>query len=565
MTSVAGRSRFAVRSLHLLVVLPAVLLGVACGEEAVEPSPGSGGTTLGSGSVGGALLAGTAGVGAGGVGASGGGAGAGVGGGASGTTGAAGGGGLDTGGSTSAGGSAGASGAAGDPGVGGATGVGGAAGAAGGQGGDGGSSAGVGGSVGGGGDTGVGGGAGLGGTAGSSGAGGSGGAPGLDGYSKIYHVAPNGLSTNTGDSFDSPLDFATALARVTGGQAILMQGGTYAIAYSEGQKNTIVLSKSGSESAPIGIFANDGARAVIDFGFPEQAWVQDSFGFDLSGSYWYFYGIDITRAGYQGVYVKGAHNTFRNVRFYDNRNSGLEINKGGSYTTVIDCDAYRNYDPKKLGSMADGFAPKQTQGPGNKFIGCRAWENSDDGYDAFDSPEVVTFERCWAFRNGVDVWNYGGFTGNGNGFKVGGNAVVARNVVTHSVAFDNPGKGFDQNNNAGGVTLYNNTGYSNGTNFGFGNPVASGQMHVLKNNVSLDGAATIENATQSHNSWLSGFSVSSGDFESLDVSTATAPRNPDGSLPDSSLFRLKASSALNGAGVDVGLPFQGAAPNLGAF
>jgi hypothetical protein len=253
------------------------------------------------------------------------------------------------------------------------------------------------------------------------------------------------------------------------------------------------------------------------------------------------------------------------VRFYDNRNTGLEINKGGSYTTVIDCDAFRNYDPKKLGSMADGFGPKETQGPGNRFIGCRAWENSDDGYDTFESPEVVTFERCWAFRNGVDVWGYGEFTGNGNGFKIGGNAAIARNVVTHSVSFGHPGKGFDQNNNAGGVTIYNSTGYANGTNFGFGNPVSSGEMHRLVNNVSLEGTVSISNATQNNNSWNSGFSATAADFVSLDISTATSARNADGSLPASTLFRLRPESPLNGAGVDVGLPFTGSAPNLGAF
>ena len=100
----------------------------------------------------------------------------------------------------------------------------------------------------------------------------------------------------------------------------------------------------------------------------------------------------------------GSHNTFNNCAFYDNRNTGLEINKGGSYTTIINCDSYYNYDPKKFGGMADGFAPKQTQGPGNVFLGCRAWENSDDGFGACDSPEVVVIEESWAFRNGVDVW-----------------------------------------------------------------------------------------------------------------------------------------------------------------
>lgn len=296
-------------------------------------------------------------------------------------------------------------------------------------------------------------------------------------------------------------------------------------------------------------------------------WVQDSYGFYVTGSYWYFKGIYITRAGYQGAYVTGTYNTFENCAFYNNRNTGLEINKGGSYTTVINCEAYHNYDPKKLGSMADGIAPKQTQDPGNKIIGCRVWENSDDGYDCFDSPEVVTFENCWAFRNGVDIWNYGGFDGNGNGFKVGGNYQEANHVLTNCVAFDHPNKGFDQNNNSGGITIYNCTSYRNGRNYGMGNSINTGQTHILKNNISLDSrnSNAIANAIDEFNTWNTGFNVGESDFISLDTSLAVIERNADGSLPYSDLFQLAEVSLLVDAGTDVGLAFQGNAPDLGCF
>lgn len=382
---------------------------------------------------------------------------------------------------------------------------------------------------------------------------------------KTYYVSRNGSANGDGNSFTSAMDLTTALNAVTAGQMLLLEPGTYTVPYTAGVANTIKLSKSGTASAPIRVVAANCGRAVIDFSFPEQQWVQDSYGISLTGSYWYFRGIEITRAGYQGVYVTGKYNTFENCAFHNNRNTGLEINKGGAYTTVINSDAYRNYDPKKKGSMADGFGPKQTQGPGNKFIGCRAWENSDDGFDMFDSPEVVTVENSWAFRNGVDIWGYGGFTGNGNGFKLGGNSVVAKNRITNSIAFDNPKKGFDQNNNAGGVTLLNNTAYRNGTNYGFGNPVSSGQKHYFRNNISLTGPVSIANSDAKNNSWDTGPLAIAADFVSLDLSAATAPRNPDGSLPNNNLFILTASSALIDKGVNVGLPYLGSAPDLGAF
>jgi hypothetical protein len=384
------------------------------------------------------------------------------------------------------------------------------------------------------------------------------------GSGKTLYVAPTGSAAGTGASFAAAYDVATAIAKAAPGDTLLLQAGKYAIPYVEGAKNTLVLAQKGAEDRRIRIVA-DGGRAEFDFSFPPQAWVQDSFGFLVSGSYWSLCGVDITRAGYQGAYVTGEHNTFENCSFHDNRNTGLEINKGGAYTTVINSDSYRNYDPKKLGSMADGFGPKETQGPGNRFVGCRAWENSDDGYDAYNSDQTVVFEGCSAFRNGVDVWSYGGFAGNGNGFKVGGLAKQANHRLTQCVAFANPVKGFDQNNNTGGITLYNCTGFKNGTNFGLGGALNAGQMHDLKNNVSFGATDTISNAQQKNNSWTLGITVSEADFKGVDMSQGSAPRAADGSLPDVDFLRLASGSKLLDQGVDVGLAFHGSAPDLGAF
>lgn len=380
-----------------------------------------------------------------------------------------------------------------------------------------------------------------------------------------YHAAPSGVPGASGSTRAAPAAAVEALSKLEAGDTLWLAPGVYPIPYDSAAKNTISLAAKGNASAPIAVMAEGDGRAVFDFSYPPLAWTQDGFGFHLTGDYWHIRGVSVTRAGYQGVYVTGSHNTLVDCAFYGNRNSGIEINKGGAYTTLIDCDAYRNYDPKKSGSMADGFAPKQTQGPGNRLIRCRAWENSDDGYDAYDSPDSVVFEQCWAFRNGVDVWNYGGFAGNGNGFKLGGNSRVARHRIVGSVAFDHPGKGFDQNDNSGGITLLNNLGYRNGRNFGLINPLDAGEEHVLRNNISLGGSAEIEHASEANNSWNPGFSVSAADFLSLDTALATLARNADGSLPESPLFRLKAGSTLIDAGIPAGIPFRGNAPDLGPF
>ncbi|UJR61305.1 right-handed parallel beta-helix repeat-containing protein [Dickeya zeae] len=383
---------------------------------------------------------------------------------------------------------------------------------------------------------------------------------------RIYYVAPNGNGTNDGNSFNSPMSFSAAMAVVNPGELILLKPGTYTIPYTQGKGNTITFNKSGKEGSPIYVAAANCGRAVFDFSFPDSQWVQASYGFYVTGDYWYFKGVEVTRAGYQGAYVIGSHNTFENTAFHHNRNTGLEINNGGAYNTVINSDAYRNYDPKKNGSMADGFGPKQKQGPGNRFIGCRAWENSDDGFDLFDSPQKVVIENSWAFRNGVNYWNDSAFAGNGNGFKLGGNKAVGNHQITRSVAFGNVSKGFDQNNNAGGVTVINNTSYKNGINYGFGSSVQSGQKHYFRNNISVAGSVTVSNADAKSNSWDTGPAASESDFVSLDTSLATVARDNDGTLPETSLFRLSANSKLINAGTkESNISYSGSAPDLGAF
>lgn len=271
--------------------------------------------------------------------------------------------------------------------------------------------------------------------------------------SAIY-VTPTGKSTNGGTSFSDALDIKTALANASAGQTVYLQAGTYKIAYTAGAKNTITLSKAGTSSSPITI-EGSGGQAIVDFQFPSGTYVQDSYGFYVTGSYYYFKNITITNAGYQGAYVTGSYNTFESCQFNNNRNTGLEINKGGNNTTVRNCIANNNFDPKKNGSMADGFGPKQTMGPGNKFYNCSADSNSDDGFDLYDSPQTVYIDGCQAYRSGKN-------DGNGVGFKLGGNYTKATHYVSNCVSSYNRDAGYHANNNPGPIYLTNCTGTGNG-------------------------------------------------------------------------------------------------------
>ncbi len=381
---------------------------------------------------------------------------------------------------------------------------------------------------------------------------------------KNYYITPKGTTTNDGSSFSKPIDLSKALGLAAAGDSLILEGGTYPIAYVVDTKNTIVLAQSGQRGKPIYVVSYQNSKAIIDFSFPAHLWVQNSFGLDITGSYWYFKGITITNAGYHGVYNKGTNNSFVNCVFSYNKFSGLEINKGGSNTSVINCDAFRNYDPKNLGGSADGFAPKQTMGTGNVLIGCRAYENSNDGYDTYDCQNPIVIENCWAFKNGRLTIGTTEYAGNKNGFKLGGLEQIQNNKVYNCVAFGHELKGFDENNNNGAITIYNCIGYKNTTNFSFSGSIASGQKHDFKNNISLSGTnadVIIGSVTHTNHTWNSGFGTSSNDFKSLDLTLAYA----DGSLPENDLFRLKSTSKLIDAGALTGRPYNGLKPDLGPF
>ena len=76
-----------------------------------------------------------------------------------------------------------------------------------------------------------------------------------------------------------------------------------------------------------------------------------------------------------------------------------------------------------------------------------------------------------------------------------------------------------------------------------------------------------------HNSWAPDpkkktkyiSTTTRGDLLSTDVALAAAPRKPDGSLPENNFARASPGGSLIDKGTDVGLPFLGAAPDLGAF
>ncbi len=90
---------------------------------------------------------------------------------------------------------------------------------------------------------------------------------------------------------------------------------------------------------------------------------------------------------------------------------------------------------------------------------------------------------------------------------------------------------------------------------------------TIKNTISQgsNGGLVAASTDITNNSWQDGLSATSDDFISIDVSQLKAPRKSDDSLPDIDYLKLASDSDLRNTGVDVGLPFNGSAPDIGPF
>ena len=373
-------------------------------------------------------------------------------------------------------------------------------------------------------------------------------------------------SFSNGQTFDytvsTSAELLVALAKVKAGETIALNGGTYTM------NSKITVSVSGTANNKISLIGlTNSSRPILDFS--AMAENGSNQGIVLSANYWYIKGIDIYKAGDNGMQIKGSNNVIEFCTFSECKDTGLQIDNGASNNTILNCDSYFNADAAL--ENADGFACKLNAGTGNKFVGCRAWQNLDDGWDGYlrgTDNITTTYQNCWAVKNGYLKTGVKG-AGDGNGFKTGGSddKLLKHNATyTNCVAVGNVADGFDHNSNRGVVTIYNCSAYSNGVNYSFSNTNPLAQLIIKNSNVLGSFGST--NATLldvTNNSWQNGLVVTAADFKSLDFQQLLAARKADGSLPDINFFYLNADSKMIDKGIDVGLAFKGSAPDLGAF
>lgn len=256
--------------------------------------------------------------------------------------------------------------------------------------------------------------------------------------------------------------------------------------------------------------------------------------------------------------VTGNTNTFRKLSIHNNAANGLYTTGNATGILVEDCDSYNNIGTTTTAAgNTDGFG---SHAGTTTFRRCRAWNNSDDGYDCITSKGSVTFDSCWAY-------NHNG-AGNKTGFKVGGYgtgtppATVPVHTVTGCLSADNGANGFYANHQPGkSANWTNNTAYSNsGANYNMLERVSTtdatdipGYREEFHYNIAYSGTTIVSDnhaaALKTNNSWTkAGVTVSSADFQSLDATQMMAARPSTGVLPTITFMKLVSGSDLVGMG-----------------
>ena len=194
----------------------------------------------------------------------------------------------------------------------------------------------------------------------------------------IFYVSTTGVDTNNGLTLTTP--FATvykAVMMANPGDMIYVRGGTYTCA------TRINLSKTGTATQMNFLFAYPGEKVKLDFS--SMVLGDSNQGIQISGDYWYVKGIEAFGAGDNGMLIQGgSYNRIENCTFDENRDAGFEIKGGGAYNKIINCDSYYKCRSGYFIRQCRWFvSTKIDPGTGNYYYGCRAWSNSDDGWDGY--------------------------------------------------------------------------------------------------------------------------------------------------------------------------------------
>ena len=426
-------------------------------------------------------------------------------------------------------------------------------------------------------------------------------------FATEYYVAPTGSDSNPGTLAAPFATLQKGADTAVAGDTVWLRGGTYKITTPKSSGAGIELSKSGtSDTNRIKYWAYAGETPLFDFSNLQIQNGAYTFGIVISGNWLHLKGIEeccvpMNTKANNGFANNGSNNILELLNAHNNQGSGIQVGSGPG-NLALNCDSHDNFDPGSTngggaGEDADGFGVHGGSGTvGTTIRGCRAWWNSDDGYDFLSDESPVTIENSWAMGAGYS--NYGtGAGGNGNGFKVGSSKTGIRHTVMNCVAWKNKANGFYANHSSGGNTWYNNTSFQNGTQYNmlastWSEPNGGGtrtdgviltgdKVHIMRNNIGYPNKneyITGYGVDTAFNTWDLNITPAAKDFLSITDTTvggtgqaietsslALGPRQADGSLPNVDFLKLAAGSQMIDKGTNVQLPFVGAAPDLGAY
>ncbi|MEU8656466.1 right-handed parallel beta-helix repeat-containing protein [Actinoplanes philippinensis] len=363
----------------------------------------------------------------------------------------------------------------------------------------------------------------------------------------MLYVATNGNDSNAGTQAAPLATIQKAISLITAGGTIAVRGGTYALS------SNLQITKSGTSSAPITLTAYGSERVIIDgeaLGYTPGAVgstipAAQRGAIHMEASYWKLAGLEIINGPY-GVYCANCNNnTFERLVTRDNYETGFQLQNNSANNLILNLDSYGNRDPRKNGESADGLGIKEGSGTGNVVRGARLWNNVDDGFDAWSFSSPITIQNSLAYGNGYNRWSIPDFSGDGNGFKLGGSSgtgPAAAHTVSNTFAWSNAAHGFTDNGNTGAITITRSTAWKNAKT---GFDVDGGSTSKLTANLAAGNATAVAlgSSTASGNSWNIGGTWT---LASTDASTITGARAADGAIRPSS-FLVPSSGASVGA------------------
>ena len=402
-----------------------------------------------------------------------------------------------------------------------------------------------------------------------------------------YYVATNGSDNNPGTYAEPWATWQKAFATVTAGKTVYIRGGTYyptGTSFSGSYSGAYASGKSGTSSNRITIQNYPGEVPIMDCINMTQ--VSSHFGIRLMNcNYWTLKGLHVTRAtqhattgGATGIDLRTSNNNIvENCVVSYTGGPGITVLYESENNFLINCDSHHNNDQRTGGENADGFIIGEQSYRStpriNTMTGCRAWENSDDGFDHYRANGFLRFDSCWAWRNGyIPDTQTKSPQGDGNGFKMGeaNHSVVytenrTMRHVFNCIAAENYTRGFSQENCNYNMRMFNNFSWSNnqpGFNF-----VTYSRQDTLINNLSNANGGDNLKTTQYrvNNIFNSDARITSTDYVSLDWNQLDNARKPGGWLPDITFGHPVQTSEVINAGKYVGIPYSGSAPDIGAF